>query len=39
MHAECHSEVVETKGKEDKEGGVNFAKFGEIANPVNSLGV
>jgi hypothetical protein len=36
MHAESHLEVVENKGEGRREGGVNFVKFSEIDNTVNS---
>ena len=37
MHAESHLEVVENKGEGRREGSVNFVKFSEIDNTVNSV--
>jgi hypothetical protein len=39
MHAESHLEVVENKGEGRREGSVNFVKFSEIDNTVNSVDV
>jgi hypothetical protein len=39
MHAESHLEVVENKGEGRREGGVDFVKFIETGNTVDSLDV
>ena len=39
MHAGSHLEVVENKGKGRPEGSVNFAKFSDVDNTVNSVEV
>ena len=39
MHAEGHIDVIENKGEGRREGSVNFVKFSEIDNTVNSLDV
>jgi hypothetical protein len=39
MQAESHLEVLENKRKGRQGGSVNFVKFSEIANTVNSLDV
>jgi hypothetical protein len=38
-HAEGHIEVIKNKGEDGERGSVDFVKFREIANPVNSLDV
>ena len=39
MHAESHLEVAENKGKERREGSVDFVKFMETGNTVDFLDV
>ena len=39
MHAESHLEVVENRWAKRREGGVDFAKFMETENTVDSLEV
>jgi hypothetical protein len=39
MHAESHLEVIENKEGGRREGSVDFVKFAEIENTVNSLDV
>ena len=39
MHAESHLEVIENKEEGSREGSVDFVKFAEIENTVNSLDV
>jgi hypothetical protein len=39
MHAESHLEVIGNKGEGRREGSVDFVKFAEIDNTVNSLDV
>jgi hypothetical protein len=38
VHGECRPEVIESKRKGRRGENVNFARFGEIPNTVNSLG-
>jgi hypothetical protein len=39
MHAESHIEILENKGEGRRKDNVDFVKFREIANTVNSLDV